>query len=64
MNILFLLIAQQRMEERVHQVRVRNLVRRVEQRHQERADLGQPAFGHGFYVRTANVNATGKTIYI
>lgn len=61
-NVLLLLVAQQRMEERVDQIRVRYLVRRIEQRHQELADFGQPSFGNGFDVGTADVNAAGKTI--
>lgn len=62
MDVLLLLVAQQRMEERVHDVRVRNLVGRIEQRDEELSDLGQPSLGHRFDIRSAHMNAAGKTV--
>lgn len=62
MDVLLLLVAQQRMEERVHDIGVRDLVGRIEQRDEEVPDLGQSTLGHGFDIRPADVDAAGQAV--
>lgn len=62
MNVLFLLITQQRMEEGIHKIGMSNLVGWIEQRHEEVSDFRQTSLGDGFNVRSTHVNAAWKTV--